>query len=85
MTFLIIFLVFGFVGGIMVNSFMSSRSSLGAVWSVGLGVVGSFVLGMLFLIFGKVLVGDGPDFIVSLLSSAAGAIILPLIAAIIKK
>jgi uncharacterized membrane protein YeaQ/YmgE (transglycosylase-associated protein family) len=85
MTFLIAFVIFGFVGGIMVNSFMSGRSSLGAVWSVGLGVVGSFILGMLFLQFGKVLVGEGPEFIVSLLSAAVGGFIFPLIASFIKK
>jgi uncharacterized membrane protein YeaQ/YmgE (transglycosylase-associated protein family) len=82
---LLAFVIFGLVGGLMVNSFMGGRSSLGAVWSIGLGIVGSFILGMLFVMFGKSLVGDGPDFLVALLSSAVGAIILPFIGSLVKK
>jgi uncharacterized membrane protein YeaQ/YmgE (transglycosylase-associated protein family) len=85
MIFLFAFVAFGFAGGWMVNSFMGGRSSLSSAWIIGLGVVGSFILGILFLMFGKVLVGEGPDFLVALLASVVGAIILPLIASIIKK
>ena len=85
MLFLIAFVIFGFVGGLFVKSFMEGRGSLGAPASIILGIVGSFVLGILFLLFGKSLVGDGPDFLVSLLSAAIGAIILPLIVTLIKK
>ena len=85
MLILIAFVIFGVVGGLLVKSFMEGRSSLGAAASIILGIVGSFGLGFLFLLFGKSLVGDGPDFIISILSSAIGAMILPLIATIIKK
>lgn len=85
MLFLIAFGIFGVVGGFMVNSFMEGRSSLGSVLTIGLGIAGSFILGILLLIFGKALVGDGPDFLVALLASVVGAIILPLIVTIAKK
>ncbi len=85
MLFLIAFVIFGFVGGVAVKSFMEGRGSLGAAASIILGLVGSFVFGILFLLFGKSLVGDGPDFLVSLLSAVIGAIIVPLIVTLIKK
>jgi len=85
MTALVLFVVFGLVGGLLVNSVMQSRTSINGVWSAALGVIGSFTVGMLFFMYGRDLVGDGPDFIVSLLAAAGGGIIFPLIVSIIKK
>ena len=85
MIFLIAFVIFGFVGGLAVKSFMEGRGSIGAAASIILGLVGSFVPGILLLFFGESLVGVGLNLLVSLLSAVIGAIILPLIVTIIKK
>lgn len=85
MTALILFIVFGLVGGLLVNSVIQSRTSMNGSWSVALGVIGSFTAGYLFYIYGKDLVGDGPDFIVTLLAAAAGGIIFSFIGSFFKK
>ena len=85
MTLLLAFIVFGFLGGLMVNSFMGNRSSLGGAWSVGLGLVGSFAFGMFFVMFGKTIVGEGPEFLAALAAGVVGAVVLPLVGALVKK
>lgn len=85
MTFLIGILVLGIAAGFFMNSLMDGRGAMGLLWSAGAGAVGSFVAGILFLMFGRFLVGEGLDFILSLFAAVAGAIVLILLAAIVKK
>ena len=86
MTFLIGILIIGVIVGFFMNSLMDVRGvALGLPLSVGVGVVGSFVSGILLIMFGKFLVGEGLDFILSLFAAIVGAIILILLAAIVKK
>jgi uncharacterized membrane protein YeaQ/YmgE (transglycosylase-associated protein family) len=86
MTFLIVIAVIGIAGGAFMNSLMDARgTALGLPLSAGAGLVGGFVTGFLFLMFGKFLVGEGPDFILSLFAALAGAIVLVFLVAVIRK
>jgi uncharacterized membrane protein YeaQ/YmgE (transglycosylase-associated protein family) len=86
MTILIVIVILGVAVGFFMNSLMDNRgSALGLPLSAGVGVIGSFITGMLFLMFGRFLVGEGPDFILSLFAAVVGAVILILLVAIVKK
>jgi uncharacterized membrane protein YeaQ/YmgE (transglycosylase-associated protein family) len=79
-------MVLGIAAGFFMNSLMDNRgAALGLPLSAGTGIVGSFVTGMLFLIFGKFMVGKGPLFIASLFASLIGAIVSIILVAVIKK
>ncbi len=86
MTFLIVIMILGIAAGFFMNSLMDNRgAALGLPLSAGIGIVGSFISGMFFLMFGKFLVGEGPVFIVSLFASLIGAIFSIIVIAIVKK
>jgi len=85
MEFLIGIAVLGIIIGVAVNSFLQDRGALGFVWSVGLGAMGSLVTGILSLMFGRFLVGEGFDLIFALFSAVAGAIALNFLVWLIKR
>jgi uncharacterized membrane protein YeaQ/YmgE (transglycosylase-associated protein family) len=84
-TFLIVIAILGMVAGGFINSLMEGRGALGLVLSAGIGAVGGFVTGFLCLMYGRFLVGEGPDTLLSLFGAVAGAIVLVLIVALVKK
>ena len=85
MTFLIILGVLGIVAGGFMNSLMEGRGALGLLLSAGIGAVGGFVTGLLCLMYGKLLVGEGPEYIFSLFGAVVGAIVLVLVVTLVKK
>ena len=85
MTFLIGIAVLGIIVGVVINSFLEGRGALGFVWSVALGAIGSLVTGILCLMFGRFLVGEGRDLIFALFSALVGAIVLIFLVWLIKK
>lgn len=85
MFILFLFVVFGFFVGWLTASFRDGGGRLGYVGSVIVGIVGSLATGIFFGTFGKVLVGEGPDFALTLLAAPIGALVLILVVGLIKK
>lgn len=85
MFILFLFVVFGFFVGWLTASFRDGGGRLGYVGSVIVGIIGSLAAGIFFGMFGRMLVGEGPDFALSLLAAPVGALVLILIVGIIKK
>jgi uncharacterized membrane protein YeaQ/YmgE (transglycosylase-associated protein family) len=86
MTFLFIFLITGIAVGAGMNSLMNNRgNALGFPLSVGLGAAASLVTGVLLVNFGKLLVGDGPDFLLALIGGPVAAVIVILLVRVIKR
>ncbi|HVY27038.1 MAG TPA: GlsB/YeaQ/YmgE family stress response membrane protein [Polyangiaceae bacterium] len=71
---LLLFLVFGFVVGLLARALLPGRQSLGIVMTTVLGMVGSFLGGLI----GNMLTGDpiGQVHAAGILGSVIGAIIV---------
>lgn len=73
-------LIIGAGIGLAITLFTSGSGHSNPFWNLVAGAVGGLLSGFLFLQVGKSLVGDGPEFIVSLLAAAVGAFISVLLA-----
>jgi len=82
---LFLFIVFGCVVGWLTASFRDGGGRLGYVGSVIVGVIGSLATGIFFSLFGRMIVGEGPDAILPLVASPVGALVFILVAGLIKK
>ena len=78
-------LIIGIAVGWAIASFMEGRGGLPMIWNVIAGAVGGGLSGFLFIQFGQMLVGEGPEMVVSFLAAAVGALIFVLLARLVKK
>lgn len=80
---LLLFLVFGFVVGLVARALMPGKQSLSLVWTTLLGVAGSFVGGFLWsLLFGYRVLDLHPS---GFIGSVLGAMIVLGVAGLINK
>ena len=84
MIWLISLLAIGLVVGWLTSSFTEGRG-LGPLGSVIVGVVGSFLGGLLAVPLSMRLFGEGPEYMVSLIVAAVMAVVLILIVSFIKR
>ncbi len=82
---IVLYAVFGIVVGWLTASFMEGRGGLGPMWSVVVGMIGSIAGGFLFSIIGKILVGEGPDFLVPLVAAPVVALVSILLINMVKR
>ena len=79
-------LVIGVGVAIAMTSFLSARGSGGSmVVNAIAGAVGGWIGGFVFLLFGPMLLGPGPEFIVSMLGAALVAGVLAFVASKLVK
>ena len=84
MLWLISLFVIGLVVAGLITSF-TGGSGLRPIWSALFGVVGSLVGGFVSVPLSVRLLGEGPEYIVSLLGAAFGAIVLILLVRLVKR
>lgn len=85
MTLFIGWLVIGVAVGWAIGSFMSGRGGTKTGWNVLAGLVGGLAGGYSSFFFSRPLFGEGPEFLVSFVGAAIGAVILVLLARLISK
>lgn len=78
-------LVIGIAIGWAMASIMEGRGGPPMIWNVVAGAIGGGLSGFLFIQFGKMLVGEGPEIIVSFLAAAIGALVFVVLARLVKK
>jgi uncharacterized membrane protein YeaQ/YmgE (transglycosylase-associated protein family) len=80
-----LFIVIGLLAGWMAN-FFTHGGGLGTTGNIIVGIIGSFLGGLLFQQFGTGLVGEGaPVVLVSFVAALVGAVVLLIIAGLIKR
>jgi uncharacterized membrane protein YeaQ/YmgE (transglycosylase-associated protein family) len=77
-------IVIGLVAGGLAN-FLTRGGGLGTTGNLVVGIIGSFLGGILFQQFGASLVGEGPVVMVSFAVALAGAVVLLIIVGLIKR
>ena len=86
MGLIIIWLIIGGAIGAAVSSFMDGRGgTISLAWSVVAGIIGATLGGFVALKYGALIVGEGPEFIVSFVAAAVMAFIGVLLARALKK
>ena len=79
-------LIIGVGVAVAMTSFLSGRGAGGSMLANAIaGAVGGFVGGYLFLLFGPMILGPGPEFIFSMLGAAVVAAVAALVAAKVVK
>jgi len=86
MTLIIGWIIIGAAAAMALTSFLSGRGAGGStVVNLIAGVAGGFIGGYVFLLLGPSIVGEGPDFLFSLLGAAVVAVSSVLVASRLVK
>lgn len=83
MLWLITLLIIGIVTGSFMGTLTEGRG-LETRANIVIAVLGSFIGGGLFAIFGESVFGPGPVYLASLLMAVVGAVVLPVLAGFMK-
>ncbi len=83
---LLVWLVIGIAVAVMLGSFIARQGQgTPVIWNLVAGAIGGLIGGYLFLLIAPMMVGPGPEYIVSFLGAAIVSAVLVLVVRMIKK